>query len=84
MGETNHSGELGTQATGRRGQRAGMLSRSWLRFVLIMVLTIATERRARQLASRPSGAPRTGTPAWVRSWHRTDLTACPLIGRYRG
>jgi hypothetical protein len=35
-------GELETKANGRRGQRAGMLSRSWLRFVLITALYIAT------------------------------------------
>jgi hypothetical protein len=39
MEETNHSGELGTKANGRRGQCAGMLSRSWLRFVLIAAYT---------------------------------------------
>jgi hypothetical protein len=38
---TNLPGELGTKANTRRGQRAGMLSRSWLRFVLITVLNIA-------------------------------------------
>jgi hypothetical protein len=38
MGETNHSGELGTKANGRRSQCAGMLSRSWLRFVLIAAI----------------------------------------------
>jgi len=35
-------GELNTKANGRRGQRAGMLSRSWLRFVVITALYIAT------------------------------------------
>src|ERR1700676_1888035 len=35
-------GELETKANGRRGQRAGMLSRSWLRFVLIVALNLAT------------------------------------------
>jgi hypothetical protein len=34
-GATNLSGELKTKANNRRDQRAGMLSRSWLRFVLI-------------------------------------------------
>jgi hypothetical protein len=43
MGETNLPGELETKANGRRGQRAGMLSRSWLRFVVMMTLNIATE-----------------------------------------
>jgi hypothetical protein len=42
MGVTNLPGELETKANGRRGQRAGMLSRSWLRFVLMMTLNIAT------------------------------------------
>jgi hypothetical protein len=41
MGATSLSGELGTKANSRRGQRAGMLSRSWLRFVLITTLNIA-------------------------------------------
>src|SRR5258708_2317496 len=45
---TSLLGELGTKANSRRGQRAGMLSRSWLRFVLITALSIATGRRARQ------------------------------------
>src|SRR5580704_18606374 len=47
-GTTNLLGELGTKANSRRGQRAGMLSRSWLRLVLITALSIATGRRARQ------------------------------------
>src|ERR1700736_4802047 len=38
------------KANGRRGQRAGMLSRSWLRFVLTTPLSIAT-RPARVNAS---------------------------------
>ena len=42
MGATSLSGELGTKANSRRGQRAGMLSRSWLRFVLITALYITT------------------------------------------
>ena len=50
MGATSLSGELGTKANSRRGQRAGMLSQSWLRFVLIMALSIAAGRRARQHA----------------------------------
>jgi hypothetical protein len=41
-GTTNLSGELETTANNRRDQRAGMLSRSWLRFVLITALNIAT------------------------------------------
>ena len=56
MGVTNLPGELETKANGRRGQRAGMLSRSWLRLVLITALNIATGPRVRQLASSPSGA----------------------------
>jgi hypothetical protein len=42
MGATNLSGELGTKANSQRGQRAGMLSRSWLRFGLITGLYVAT------------------------------------------
>src|SRR5882762_3937344 len=36
------SGRTRDESNGRRGQRAGMLSRSWLRFVLMMTLNIAT------------------------------------------
>jgi hypothetical protein len=41
-GATNLSDELETKANNRRDQCAGMLSRSWLRFVLITALNIAT------------------------------------------
>jgi len=42
MRVTNLPGELETKAMAGGGQRAGMLSRSWLRFVLMMTLNIAT------------------------------------------
>jgi hypothetical protein len=51
-GSNEPFGRTRTKANSRRGQRAGMLSRSWLRFVLITVLSIATGRRARQLEVR--------------------------------
>jgi hypothetical protein len=84
MGVTNLPGELETKANGRRGQRAGMLSRSWLRFVLITTLNIATGPRARQLASGPSGAPRTDTSRMSPFWPFADVRAAVRNVRFLG